>query len=192
MTRHSDPGRSKARIRLQARSARQSVPDFDRATLSAEACWRLLELPRVSGVRTALVYGATPEEIDPTAAIRELRARGVRIAYPRIDGPGTLTLHEVQHESELEVGFLGVREPAPDAPLVPPHEIDLVIAPGVAFDAHGRRLGYGGGFYDRLLSGMPHTYTIGVCFDGQIVDEVPTEPHDAIMDAVVTPTTAHA
>lgn len=191
MTHFSDISRAKAHMRVQARSARQAVPEFERDSLSAEACWRLLDLPFVTGVRTVLAYGATPEEIDPIAAVREFRARGVRIAYPRIDAPGLLTLHEVGSEFELTTGLLGLREPLPEAPLVSPHEIDLVIVPGVAFDAHGGRVGYGGGFYDRLLARMPHARTVGLCFDAQLVSATPTEPHDRILDAVVTPTVTH-
>jgi len=192
MSPNSNPSREKARIRLRARSARQSVPDFQRASLSAEACWRLLDLPRVIGVRTALVYSSTPEEIDPVAAVRELRARGVRVVYPRVEGPGVLALHEIDGESELEESFFGILEPHPQAPPVEPHEVDLVIVPGVAFDSHGGRVGYGGGFYDRLLNRMPHAYTVGICFDGQLVERVPVEPHDKTLDAIVTPTVTHA
>jgi len=149
----------------------------------------LLALPELGGVTTMLTYAALPAELDPALAIDALRARGVRIAYPRIEAPGLLGLHLVDDEGALVLGPLSIRQPAQDMPRVGHDEIDAVIIPGVAFDARGARLGYGGGYYDRLLPVVrPECTRIGVAFDEQILPIIPAEEHDEHVDIVVTPT----
>jgi 5-formyltetrahydrofolate cyclo-ligase len=68
------------------------------------------------------------------------------------------------------------------------HEIDLAVIPGVAFDRHGARLGRGKGYYDRLLSLMLNAYKIGICFPFQLLEHIPSEPHDVLMNEVVSGT----
>jgi 5-formyltetrahydrofolate cyclo-ligase len=118
-----------------------------------------------------------------------LRKRGVRIAYPRIEAPGVLGMHFVDHEMELVPGPFGLAQPSEHAPHVPHDRIDAVVIPGVAFDEQGTRLGYGGGYYDRLLPMMrPECMRIGVAFDEQVLAHIPAEEHDAFVDVLVTPT----
>ena len=101
-----------------------------------------------------------------------------------------LVLHRVFDLSvDIVPGWLGIPEPRPTAPQVPPESIDWVLVPGLAFDATGRRLGYGGGFYDRLLPLLrPGVQCVAGALDLQIVDEVPASPHDRRVDLVITPT----
>jgi 5-formyltetrahydrofolate cyclo-ligase len=87
----------------------------------------------------------------------------------------------------LVVGAFQVREPVAGCPVVAMNRLDLALVPGLAFDARGHRLGRGKGFYDRLLAGFPGR-TVGVAFDFQVVAQVPVEPHDIALNAVVTPT----
>jgi 5-formyltetrahydrofolate cyclo-ligase len=157
-----------------------------RADASAAIAALVDRLPEVEAVGAALVYGAMPDEVDAAPLIAALRARGERIALPRVDGE-RLTLHWHGEDAPGATGSFGLTEPLPDAPEADPAEIDLVIVPGVAFDAACNRLGMGAGYYDRLLAEMPRAVTVGVAFDEQVVDEVPCEPHDRPLDAVVTP-----
>ena len=92
---------------------------------------------------------------------------------------------EVGSLAELEPGFKGILEPRTRMP-VDPSTADVVIVPGVAFDARGNRLGYGGGFYDSFLSECGDVPRIGVCFEVQVVDEVPVAEHDLPVDVIVT------
>lgn len=176
----------KRACRMDARSARRAIAPDVRADASAAIAGMVERLPEVEAVRTALVYGAMPDEVDAAPLIAALSARGVRIALPRVDG-NELTLHWHAEGAPVVKGSFGLTEPVPDAPAAEPSEIDLVIVPGVAFDAACNRLGMGAGYYDRLLADMPRAVTIGVAFDEQVVDEVPCEPHDRPLDAVVTP-----
>jgi len=182
---HSIKERKRA-TRTAARDARRAIAPDVRADASAAIAGLIDRLPEVDSVRTALVYGAMPDEVDAAPIIALLRARGVRVALPRVDGE-LLTLHWHDEDAALGAGSFGLREPAPDAPSAAPAEIDLVIVPGVAFDAACNRLGMGAGYYDRLLADMPAAVTVGVAFDEQVVDEVPCESHDRPLDAVVTP-----
>lgn len=91
---------------------------------------------------------------------------------------------EITSIDDLVPGYRGIREPARKEPA---SEVDAAIVPGVAFDERGGRLGYGGGFFDRFLESLdPGVPVVGVCFDAQIVEEVPREPHDRAVDLVVT------
>ncbi len=155
--------------------------------------WQLAKqlngLPELAIARVVLAYGATPEEIDPLPAVESLRACGATIAYPRIESPGELTLHLVDEESELVAGPFGLRQPTPGATIVDPSDVDAVIVPGVAFDEACRRLGYGGGYYDRLLPRLRSDCAlIGVAYDEQVLETIPAEEHDVRLHAVVTPT----
>ena len=178
---------SKDSARLLGRSARRAVPAEERQRHAEAAAERLLALPEIARARTVLAYAATPEEIDPAPAVEALRARGVSIALPRVTGPGRLVLHRVDRGTTLVPGPFGLLEPTEDSPTVPPGEIDVAIVPGVAFDSACRRVGHGGGFYDRLDSMMEGAVTVGLAFDEQVLGRVPCEDHDVCVDVLVTP-----
>ena len=179
----------KREMRDAVRAARSAIGVTDRAAASAAAAMRSLSHPDVTGASAVLAYAATAEEIDPSALVLELRARGARIAYPRVCGPGELALHWVGAQEELAAGYCGIAEPGPDASQASVEDFDLVIVPGTAFDGACARLGMGGGFYDRLLGRLrPGTFTVALAYDEQIVPCVPLEGHDIALDAVFTPT----
>jgi len=177
----------KHHVRTHARIARLGIAAEARLAASEAAAARALALPHIAGARGVLAYAATTEEIDPAPVVARLRAVGARIAYPRVCGPGEIALHWAEDE-ELTPGYCGILEPADDAPVADPADIDLVLVPGVAFDEECHRLGMGGGFYDRLLPRLhAGAVSVGLAFDEQIVERVPREEHDVRLDAVVTP-----
>jgi 5-formyltetrahydrofolate cyclo-ligase len=126
------------------------------------------------------VFSALAGEPDVLASWPE----GKRIALPRVQGE-QLQFHWVASPAELEAGSFGILEPAAGAPAAG-NAFDLLLVPGLAFDRQGGRLGRGKGFYDRFLAGA-RGIRVGVCFEDQIVGEVPMDPHDLRMDFVVTP-----
>ena len=179
---------AKAAMRAQVRELRAAITPEARAAASGAACERLLAHPALTRARVVAAYGAMPDEIDCSAATAWLRERGVEVALPRIAGHGLLTLHTVRGPRDLERGPFGLLQPHEGAPGLEPHLVDVMVVPGVAFDAAGRRLGLGGGFYDRLLARLrADCVLLGFAFDEQVVDEVPCLPHDARVHAVVTP-----
>jgi 5-formyltetrahydrofolate cyclo-ligase len=178
---------AKRTVRDEALARRGALSAAMRADLSQRIAARVLAYLGDAPVRQVLGYAATRDEVDPSPLLRALRARGARVAYPRVCGPGELTLHWAD-EAHLAPGYCEIPEPAQTAPEADPSGFDLVIVPGVAFDLVCCRLGHGGGFYDRLLAGLPHTTTIGLAFDEQIVESLPAEAHDVHLGVIVTPT----
>jgi 5-formyltetrahydrofolate cyclo-ligase len=179
---------AKRDARSRARQARDGVETAERAQAAEQLARLLLTLPELLNAKTVLAYAALPSELDPAPAIWMLRRRGVRIAYPRIEAPGVLGMHCVDHEVELVPGPFGLAQPSEHAPHVAHDQIDAIIVPGVAFDEQGNRLGYGGGYYDRLLPMCRvDCRRIGIGFDEQVIACIPAQEHDAQMDLVVTP-----
>jgi 5-formyltetrahydrofolate cyclo-ligase len=190
----------------QKRSLRRAMNDrraqltvADRQQASGRAAERLLALDEVGEIarRAGCVAGfaAVRAEIDPTAALDEVRRRGGRVAYPRVvdDLRPRLRFH-VADSADLRAGRFGIPEPPASNEEVALGQIDLLIVPGVAFDAEGRRLGFGGGYYDELLrtratgrgGDSAGPVVLGLGYDFQIVDACPAEPHDQMIDGVVT------
>jgi len=182
---------AKHAARARAREARECLDLTVCRAHAASLAEIVLSLPELAGAKMVLSYAALPAELDPGIAVDGLRSRGTRIAYTRIEAPGLLGMHEVDSEAELIPGPLGIRQPSADAPRVAHEAIDAVIVPGVAYDESGRRLGYGGGYFDRLLPLLrPDCVRVGVAFDEQILESIPAEEHDADVNIVLTPTRA--
>jgi len=167
---------SKKDIRMHMRSlAPDSEPGF---------LWKRLEsLPGFEKAKTILMFWSIPGEPFTHDFIATL-SKNKRVVLPRVVGEDLeLRLYDADR---MIPGFRGILEPGPDAVLVEPSEIDFAIIPGLAFDADGRRLGRGKGYYDRLLPSLICPKA-GVCPDSHIVKEVPMEAHDIPVDVVITP-----
>jgi 5-formyltetrahydrofolate cyclo-ligase len=179
---------AKHSARARARRARDGVEQTERRAAAHELAAVLLALPELAAAQVVLAYSALPNELDPMPAVWRLRKRGVRIAYPRIESPGVLGMHYVDHELELVPGPFGLAQPGEHAARTTHAVVDAVILPAVAFDERGMRLGYGGGYYDRLLPLLrPGCVRIGIVFEEQVLPEIPAEDHDACVDIVITP-----
>lgn len=174
----------KAALRAATLAARRSLRTGERAAASKSIVERLMGLPELRAAKVVLLYAALAEEADIGAAVAPLREREVRTVFPRVRGE-QLELVAASDLRTLQLGYRGIREPI--GPAIDPSVVDAVLAPGVAFDPHGGRLGQGGGHYDRLLPTLPTTAVrIGVCFACQVVPDVPCDPHDLPVDLVVT------
>jgi 5-formyltetrahydrofolate cyclo-ligase len=178
----------KREMRTRLRAARAAIGGSERREAAVRVAASVVLECADAMPRSVLAYAPTPDELDPTPLVRLLRESGVRVAYPRVCGPGELALHWAA-EDELAPGYRGILEPPEHSPEAALEDIGLVLVPGVAFDPACARLGMGGGFYDRLLPAFRRgTVKVGLAFDQQIVEAVPHEGHDAVLDAVVTPT----
>jgi len=168
----------------------RAIPDDEAARRSADLCDRLADAPEIAGARTLLLTLALPGEADLAPLAERLLARGVAVCLPRIDWDArTMTPVPVASLTQgLVTGRHGVQEPSEGEP-VDLDALDAVLVPGLAFDVAGRRLGRGGGFFDRLLGDLlsiGRAWRCGVGFACQIVERVPVESHDVLMDAVAT------
>lgn len=157
------------------------------AEQSKAVAMQLMEHPQVQKARTLLTYHSLPDEV----ALEELLAVWLpekRVLLPKVVGEH-LSLHSYTCEGDMAHGAYGILEPTTPA-FERWEDIEVIIVPGVAFDRLGHRVGRGKGYYDRLLSTLVTTYRhrpylIGVCFDFQLVDDVPYEAHDWCMDEVL-------
>jgi 5-formyltetrahydrofolate cyclo-ligase len=177
---------AKEELRKRVAALRRAIPAEARAERAARMCERLTELDAFREARTIAAYMPLRFEIAPTIAMERALELGKTVVLPRVDpNTHTIALHRYQAGDELvESGFM-VREPLATAPVVAPLDVDVVLVPGLAFDAAGMRLGYGQGFYDRLLLHM-RALRIGLAYDFQLLVEVPSFPHDLPVDCVVT------
>jgi 5-formyltetrahydrofolate cyclo-ligase len=184
-----DLDRAKTVMRLRARAARRAVLPEMRVSHARAIADRMLQLPQIVGAATVMLYGASPEEADPSVLEDALRRLGKRIAYPRVAEGRKLTIHWVDSRDVLAEGPFGLLQPTEIAPEATLAEISAIVVPGVAYDGCGNRLGFGGGYYDTLLAGPdPVPTTIGMAYDEQVFDEVPHEERDHAVDILVTPT----
>lgn len=133
-----------------------------------------------------VLYAPLGTEVDALEIARRALARGVSVAFPRaVPGERRLSFARCAPE-ELVRGPFGAAEPPVGAPEIPSEEVGCVVVPGVAFSQDGLRLGRGGGHYDATLGAMPRAARVGVAYEAQLVPELPREPHDAPLDALVT------
>jgi len=162
-----------------------------RAAAGAAIVARLSELPSFAAARTLLLTLPFRSEWDTMPLVRQALAEGKRVAIPRVNAATRMLDLYVIADPVLDigVGHQGIPEPLLHCGAVEPSAIDWVLVPGVTFDRSGRRLGYGGGYYDRLLALLtPGTPRIAGAYDLQVVPQVPAAPHDLVVDTVATPT----
>jgi len=180
----SDNPKARLRQEIGRRLAQLGPGEIRRR--SALACGYLVERFPDPGV--VMAYLALPGEADPAGAMALWRARGVRVAAPRVNwSDRSMEPALVGAGGELVETRHGLREPGPGAPVVPIGEIGLVVVPGVAFTGSGERLGRGGGFYDRFLARLsPGASAVGLVLSCQVVGELPAESHDRSVGLVIT------
>ncbi|MEM1300800.1 MAG: 5-formyltetrahydrofolate cyclo-ligase, partial [Pseudomonadota bacterium] len=146
----------------------------------------LLASRYLTGAQVVTAYRPIRTEINPDPLMEALHAAGHRLAVPVILGEGQpLAFHEWWPGMLMQSGPFGAEIPV-DTPALTP---DLILAPLLAFDRRGYRLGYGGGFYDRTLEGLRargRVTAMGLAFAAQEVEEVPIEPTDQRLDAILT------
>jgi 5-formyltetrahydrofolate cyclo-ligase len=176
---------TKTELRAEMRARLRDAKD-DRAKNSRALCTALIRRPDYQGAQTVALFDPLQSEPDVNL-LWQLAPR--RFFYPRIVEE-RLAFHEVDDVTELKPSVCGLsfREPpAAGNRLLEIPELDIILVPGLAFSSDGRRLGRGGGFYDRFLATLsPRTTRLGVCFSFQLVDDLPTESHDERVTAVVT------
>lgn len=175
--------RMKAALRASMRGQRLALPVSARAARANALAARLATLDALLGAKTVLGYSRIKGEVDP-APLLAMHPH-LRVGLPRVEDE-TLTLHDASDPAQLETSMMGVPEPRADAPRLDPSEIDVVLVPALAVDPRGFRIGYGMGFYDRLLPTLTNATSIAIVYDFQLVAEVPDEPFDVAVHMVAT------
>ena len=195
----------KTELRRAVIARRDAIEPDVRAAKSAAICARLVELLACSDTaapRTVAVYAAMGSEVDPAAFAAEAAGRGWQVAYPcmlsasdaaacgqrmcmRVVATGDVdTAPFIAHPTRA---FAATNIDSDRFPIVPADMLGMIIVPLVAFDRTGVRLGYGGGCYDRYLPTLSAScHIIGVAFDEQCVDRVPTDAHDLPLPNIIS------
>ena len=169
---------------------RDLIPVADRRSRS-DAIWkRLVELPAFQGASQALFYLSFKSEVETEMMRRLTRDLGMTVAAPRsMRGSFDMRFFVLPPEEPLASGPYGVLQPAEGLPLADLKLRSVVLVPGSVFDRRGQRLGWGGGYYDRWLSGEGKGLaSVGLAFSEQVVEEVPAQVHDLPVDFLVTDT----
>ena len=179
-------GFDKAALRREMKARRKELAADAKAAADAAICEKLMSRRDIGeavdpskGGSPLAVYLASSDEIDIDSFIERMLRAGVEVVAPRWNGE-TYVLARLKGlgAKNLRRGPMGIREPV-DADAVEPGKVFAWIVPGLAFTRGGRRLGYGGGWYDRFLSAAPEgAVKIGVAYSFQIVDDLPSDPHD--------------
>ena len=182
----TDTGTARTTLRLELRQRRADLDESDQAAASMAVMARLARVPVLRRASRIAGYRAVRGELDIDASMILLAERGASITVPRVRGEH-LEFLAWRSDDQSRSGPFGIPEPIADD-VVPLSLHDVVLAPLVAFDARGRRLGQGGGFYDRTLAECASTRptVIGVAHSFQEVERVPVEEWDVPIDAVVT------
>lgn len=172
---------NKDEIRRRIRNRKQLITDTERRNAARSVFNALEQTAAFLMADNILIYHSLPDELQTLDFIRKWHTRK-RFFLPRVAG---VNLELLPYSPDgLQSGAYGIEEPTGGAP-ADPQTMELIIVPGVAYDRRGNRLGRGKGFYDRLLAETRAT-TIGVAYDFQLLDELPTEPHDTPVHIVIT------
>jgi 5-formyltetrahydrofolate cyclo-ligase len=181
----------KSSIRKSILSLREQLPFVVRAAYSAAITERLLQLPQYRQAGTVLGYMNFGAEFASELWIQQVLADGKKLALPRVNHhTNQLDLYWVDDlENQLEAGLWKIREPVVERceRLATLNEVEFALLPGVAFTRNGARLGYGGGYYDKLLAHITHQPTLAAAaFELQIIEHIPQEATDVKVGWIIT------
>ena len=173
--------------RKEALTNRRNLEIEARAQASAVICRRLAFLPEILSQRVIFSYLATAEEVDLSAFHQFAREHGGTLAFPVTGEGGQMEAFIPEDDAHWQYDCYGIQ--VPDirfARKVSPEEISLVLTPCVAFDEAARRLGHGGGYYDRYFARCPKAYRLGIAFEAQKLAEVACGELDVPLHGVMT------
>ncbi|PLX98615.1 MAG: 5-formyltetrahydrofolate cyclo-ligase [Desulfuromonas sp.] len=171
-------------LRQKLLKQRQRIDGSDCLRRSDVIQQALLNRPEYQDAELLALYAPIRNEVQTSALFSAARKVGKRVCFPRVQGD-SLEFFEVDDCSALKPGSFGIAEPLDGKP-VSVAAIDLMVVPGVGFDRLGYRLGYGRGYYDRLVNSGRPAVMAGLAYEIQIVEELPKEDHDVRLDLLVT------
>ena len=181
--------KDKSRIRQDVLTKRDSLDPDIRKAKDDRIKERLFSLPEFQQAPILFLFASFRSEVSTFTQIAEALTLGKRVILPSVDSMNKeLRLYEIKELSELSAGYMGIPEPAVTEDRERDiNDVTLVIMPGAAFDPKGNRLGYGGGYYDRLLSRLRRKIPlVALAYEEQLVDSLPAGPHDIRVHMIVT------
>ena len=176
----------KGELRSDARKWRAQLSAQDKKSLDSAIRRRLLATYQYRECKVLLIYASTEIEVDTYGIIRHALKSGRRVALPRcIKGTRDMTFHYITDVAQLKPGSFGVMEPTEELPKWQPADGGLAVVPALMLDSFGYRLGYGGGYYDRFLSGFAGE-TVGLTYSGNYCCRINHGRYDVPLGAVLT------
>ncbi len=177
---------TKAEIKKEILKKRAALSAEERAEKSRLIADRLFELEEFREASNVFLFASYGSEVDTWPIIRRLLSEGKAVALPRCTSESTMVFHYIDSLEDLKPGYKAIPEPGADLPAAL-SEPDIMIVPGVAFDAEMNRVGYGKGFYDRFFKAIPlYVPKLALAFELQLVEAIPYETLDETMDKIIT------
>ena len=177
----------KKELRRYIREQKRHFTQQQLGEMSLSIMSSVLTHPRIQEADTILMYHSLPDEVNTHSALDQLLAMGKKVLLPKVVSDTEMTIHEYTGQNSLKPSEpYGILEPTTPELSIINCQLSIAIVPGMAFDRQGYRLGRGKGYYDRFLSHIPNIYKIGVCFPFQMLESIPSESTDVVMDEVIT------
>ena len=173
----------KKELRRQIREQKRAMTEEQIVAASSRLGELFLNCPQYKQAQT--IYGYLPynQEVRTVPMLEQAMKGGKRVAVPKCYGDEMRFIY-MDDLSKVEKGYANIPEPIADEP-VADDKTALVLMPGMAFTKDGKRMGYGGGFYDKFLAAEPNHPTVALCYDFQMVEDLPTEDYDIPVDCVL-------
>lgn len=178
----------KATLRKEILSKRDRIPLAVKKIKDKAIEARLFNLNEFKMAKTISFFASFRSEVDTIGMIKRSLEAGITVVLPRVEGKD-LVLYQIKGLQELVPVYMGIPEPSvlTDDRKITINEVDVIVIPGAAFDETGNRIGYGGGFYDRLLAELETPVpVIAPTYEEQVIESVPAESHDRKVNIIVT------
>lgn len=178
-------GERKRELRKKLKKRRSTLTEEYKKDADSRIFRHIISLPEYRDAETVFCYVSTEEEINTRPVLERILFDGKRLGVPRCIGKGIMEVRMATHPDQLKPGMYGIPEPDESCALICPEEIDLALVPCLSCGRDGRRLGYGGGYYDRYLI-QTTCGKIALCREKMLEEEIPVREWDLRMDKVVT------
>lgn len=175
----------KRALRREIGAMKRALSAEEIARRSAILAQRLCDTDLYREANALYAYLAFNQEVRTIPIIERAWADGKRVAVPKVVGDAMVFIWIDRLDAVAPAGAFGIPEPVADGPIAD-DEAALMLMPGIAFDARGHRVGYGGGYYDRYLAAHPNHPTLALCYDFQLLEHIDPDPHDLPVDRVIT------
>lgn len=179
------PGSRKTELRLQANKLISDLPDDYIKASDTGLLDHVLSHEEFQNARNIMIYYSVKREPCTLGIAETAYLEDKTVAFPYCFRGGIMQARIVSSLDQLRPAVLGIPAPPDTAPVLNPEELDLIIVPALLYDTAGYRLGYGGGYFDRFLCGIP-AFTIGLARTRLMVEMLPREKHDIAVKCIVT------
>lgn len=177
----------KAEIRRRMKQLRQQLTKQEREEIGTSVMKQLFLMREFTECQIFFTYLSHGQEIPTHALTKEAISQGKLVAVPKVTGEGTMTFYQIHAPSDCTPGAFGILEPEGGRELTPDMGKSLLLLPGLAFTKTGKRLGYGGGYYDRYLAAYPQAFSAAPAYPFSVLEDLPAEAHDIRANALVLP-----